>query len=300
MLECNRMEMHEIRYFLAVCETLNFTRAAEISNVTQPALTRAIQKLERELGGFVFHRDHAHVTLTQFGSLMQAHLEDVYRRTEGAKQAARTFLTLEKAPLTLGVMCTIGPLRFLGLLADFHTRYPGIEMRITEATSARLVAMLLDGSLDVALLASPQPIDARLQAQRIYSERFGLAFPAGHAFESAQTLRLADVHGEAYLDRINCEYASYIDQLCLDRGIEILSAYQSEREDWIMAMVAAGMGVCFMPEFSATQPGVLLRPLADPEIVREIAVVTVRGRPRSPALTAFVDAVQGRDWKSMG
>lgn len=290
------MEMHEIRYFLAAAATLNFTRAAETSNVTQPALTRAIQKLERELGGFLFHRDHGQVALTDFGTLMRGHLEDIFRRSEGVKVAARDFLTLARAPLTLGAMCTIGPLRFLGLLADFHGRHPGVEVKITEATATNLLSMLLEGGLDVALLASPEPLDSRFEARPIYSERFGLAFPPGHAFESLDHLRVVDVAGEPYLDRINCEYGSFIDRLCLDRGVRIDPAYQSEREDWIMAMVAAGMGVCFLPEFSANHPGVRLRPVADPEIVRVISVVTVAGRDHSPAVKAFVGAVGARDW----
>jgi LysR family hydrogen peroxide-inducible transcriptional activator len=108
------MEMHEIRYFLAASETLNFHRAAERCYVTQPALTRAIQKLETELGGHLFRREHNQVQLTDFGRLMRPHLEEVLGRTKNAQQVARSFLKLEAAPLTLGVMCTIGPLRSSG------------------------------------------------------------------------------------------------------------------------------------------------------------------------------------------
>src|SRR3569833_1550016 len=75
------MEVHEIRYFLAVCRTLNFTRAAEQCNVTQPALTRAIQKLEDELGGLLFSRERGNTHLTELGRLMQPHLEEVIART---------------------------------------------------------------------------------------------------------------------------------------------------------------------------------------------------------------------------
>jgi DNA-binding transcriptional LysR family regulator len=101
------MEMHEIRYFLAASQALNFHRAAELVHVTQPALTRAIQKLEAELGGALFHRERNGVQLTEFGSLMRGRLEEVVQRSEDARQTARSFLQLEAAPLTLGVMCTI-------------------------------------------------------------------------------------------------------------------------------------------------------------------------------------------------
>ncbi len=101
------MEMHEIKYFLAACRTLNFHRAAELSHVSQPALTRAVQKLEAELGGHLFHRERSQIRLTDFGRLMRSHLEQVLRQRDTAKVAAQSFLKLEAAPLTLGVMCTI-------------------------------------------------------------------------------------------------------------------------------------------------------------------------------------------------
>ena len=133
------MEMHEIRYFLAACRTLNFHRAAELVHVGQPALTRAIQKLEGELGGYLFHREKGHVQLTDFGCLMRTHLDDVYERSESAKQTARSFLTLEAAPLTLGVMCTIGPMRFISFLNTFREHHPGIEVTVIEGVATRLI-----------------------------------------------------------------------------------------------------------------------------------------------------------------
>jgi LysR family transcriptional regulator, hydrogen peroxide-inducible genes activator len=290
------MEMHEMRYFLVASRTLNFHRAAELVNVTQPALTRAIQKLEAELGGRLFHRERNHVQLTDFGCLMRSHLEEVVRRSEAAKETARDFLKLEAALLTLGVMCTIGPLRFVGFLNAFHQKNPGIGVTVIEGVPARIAALLLEGKLDIALMAQPGPFEERLRPEPIYKERFGLAFCTGHSFEKRNTLHLSDVEGEPYLDRINCEYSDNISALCSERGVRIATAYRSEREDWIMAMVAAGMGVCFAPEFSACLPGVCHRPVADPEIVREVSLVSVAGRVSSPAVKAFREAVCNYDW----
>jgi len=105
------MELHEIRYFLALSRTLNFTRAAEICNVTQPALTRAIQKMEDELGGLLFSRERSNTHLTELGRLLQPQFEAMIEKAESARQIATRFLRLEGAQMTLGVMCTIGPLR---------------------------------------------------------------------------------------------------------------------------------------------------------------------------------------------
>ena len=139
------MEMTEIRYFLAVCETLNFHRAAERCHVTQPALTRAVQKLEAELGGQLFCRDKGHVELTEFGRLMRPHLKDVLERRDHARTVARSFLKLEAAPLTLGVMCTIGPVLFVAFLNAFRERHPGVEVTVVENVPARLSELLLNG-----------------------------------------------------------------------------------------------------------------------------------------------------------
>ena len=206
------MEMHEIRYFLAACQTLNFRQAADLVHITQPALTRAIQKLEAELGGLLFHRDKSHVQLSDFGRLMRSHLDEIAQRSEHAKRTARSFLSLETAPVTLGVMCTIGPLRFIGFLNAFRERFPGIEVTVIEGAADHLTDLLLKGKLDIALLARPEPFDPRLKAEPVYAERFGLAFSTGHPFETRNTLQLADVRSEPYLERINCEYGNHIDE----------------------------------------------------------------------------------------
>lgn len=83
------MEMTDIRYFLAVCETLNFHRAAERCHVTQPALTRAVQKLEADLGSPLFCRDKGKVQLTEFGRMMRPHLQDVIGRRDHVRTVAR-------------------------------------------------------------------------------------------------------------------------------------------------------------------------------------------------------------------
>jgi DNA-binding transcriptional LysR family regulator len=277
---------------------LNFHKAAARCHITQSALTRAIQKLEAELGSHLFRRERKRVQLTDFGRLIRPHLEEVLDRTANAQQVARSFLKLEATPLTLGVMCTIGPVRFVGFLNAFRERHPGIEVSVVESVPSRLSELLLDGSLEIGLMAQPGPFDARLSAEPIYRERFGVAFPAGHRFERRNTLHLTDVAGESYLDRINCEYASHIDELCAQRGIEIQVTYRSEREDWIMALVAAGMGICFLPEYSAAHPGVCHRPVANPDIVRQVSLVSVERRPLSPAASTFAKAVRDYDWSA--
>src|SRR5262249_26510587 len=101
------MEMHQIRYFLALCEELNFTRAAKRCNVSQPSLTRAIRMLEEELGGPLFHRERSNTHLSELGRIVKPYLEQVGREAEEALRQAQDFVRLKQTSLRLGLMCTI-------------------------------------------------------------------------------------------------------------------------------------------------------------------------------------------------
>src|SRR3712207_3741770 len=119
------MEMHQVRYFLAVSEELNFTRAAEKCNVAQPSLTRAIKLLEEELGGPLFHRERANTHLSELGRMVRPYFEQIYGQAQEAKRQARDFSKLKRTTLRLGVMCTIAPTNLLDLIGAVQSRHPG-------------------------------------------------------------------------------------------------------------------------------------------------------------------------------
>src|SRR3954469_25195671 len=137
------MEMHQVRYFLAVADTLNFTRAAEQCHVPHPALTRAIQQLEEELGGLLLRRERKLTHLTDFGRLIEPHLRQLFADAEAARSTARKFLSMEQAQIRLGVMCTIGPARFMGFLAGFQTAHPGCELTLIKGLTSVLSRVLM-------------------------------------------------------------------------------------------------------------------------------------------------------------
>ena len=290
------MELHEIRYFLALNTTLNFTKAAEMCNVSQPALTRAIQKMEDELGGLLFSRERNNTHLTELGRMLVPHLTEVLTRTQTAKETAQRFLRLDSAHLKLGVMCTIGPVRFVSFLSRFRADNPGIEITLTEAVPNRLCDLLAKGELDVALIARPDGFAAPLQPQPLYRERFVIACSAGHPFARKNAVSVAELDGQPYLARINCEFFDTLRDTCHANGSHLVGAFRSEREDWILTMVAAGMGVCFLPEFSNTIPGVISRPVISPSIEREVCLVTIAGRRWSSPVSAFIRAVKQYRW----
>src|SRR5258708_31007027 len=112
--------MHQVRYFLTLCQELNFTRAAEKCNVAQPALTRAIKLLEDEFGGLLFHRERARKHLSELGQAVRPYLDEVQRKSQQAQRRATRFIELKVTPLKLGDMCTIGHSNFVRLLTILH------------------------------------------------------------------------------------------------------------------------------------------------------------------------------------
>src|SRR3712207_7101976 len=110
-----------------------------------------------------------------------------------------SFLKLDDAELTVGLMCTIGPMRGIGFLSEFRNANPGIEVTLREGVPAHLTELLHAGELDVAVMAQPEPFDARFDVRPLYREHFVVAFPPGHRFAAQNAVRIGDVDGESYL-----------------------------------------------------------------------------------------------------
>ena len=290
------MEMAQIRYVLAAARTLNFTRAAAECHVSQPALTKAVRNLEAELGAPLFHREGKRILVSDFGRSMLPHLQHIVEEASAAQEMAANFRLLNKAPIRLGVLSTIGHVRLSRFLAQFHKDFDGVEVAVEEGRPADLAARLSDGELDLAILNPREGIGPDVHALPLYSERYVVIVPPEHRLAGLNAVRLADLAGEAYVDRLACEMREMVMAVCRDRDIALYARFRSEREDWIQAMVLARIGFAFMPEFSVTLPDVLQRPLVEPEVSRTVALVSVIGRPHSPAVAAFVRAARGFAW----
>ena len=293
------MEVHQIRYFLALCEELNFTRAAEQCGVAQSSLTRAIKALETELGGALFHRERANTHLSKLGQKVRPFLEQAYGHVEGAKRQAQDFLRLQTASLRLGLMSTIAPAPLIELVATLRTHHPGIALQVADGGAQALQERLLGGELDVAIYALPGlTADERFNHLPLYREPFVAVIADAHRLARRETVSVAELAGEPYLRRLQCEHAEAIDAAFAQHHVDGPTVFRSDRDEWILAMAAAGIGYALMPAQNATYPGVAALRLAAPDIVREIALVTPRGRPDAAAVGALVHEVTRMRWPS--
>jgi DNA-binding transcriptional LysR family regulator len=290
------MELRQVRYFLAICEHGGFSRAAEQFDVSQPALTKAIKQLEDEVGGVVFHREGRRLVLSDLGQRIRPHLQRLAAEQEAALAAAQNFRLLRQAPLRIGVLPSIGPAGVGAFLKTFSARHPSLELAISEGTTERLARQLEAAEIDLALGNPAVGFGDTFRSQALYTERYLVALPPGHPLAARAVIRLKDLDGEDYVDRLACELREMAIQIAGQCGVRLYARCRSEREDWIQNLVHAGLGFAFLPEYALTLPTLEARPLVEPPLTREVHAIEVRGRPRSPTAALFLDEARTFEW----
>lgn len=288
------MEIHQVRYFLAVTETRSFTRAAERCAVSQPALTAAIKKLEEELGGPLILRERAGAKLTALGQHVLPRLQRLRDEAEAVQVIADNHRRLKQVPLRIGILCTVGPARLAASLAVFRAAAPGVELEVSMAMQGEILRRLEEAEVDVIVSNLGDAVPDWCVVAPLYDERYVVALPPGHPLAAREGLRIEDLDGEPYLDRLACEMRDKVAGAYAARGMELYAAYRTDREDWVQSLVQAGLGFAFMPEHSVILAEAHVRPLVDPALSRTVTLVRSGDRASPPALQLFWDTLLAR------
>lgn len=285
------MQLVQIRYFLAACETTNFSLAAKACHVTQPALTRSIQALERELGGLLFLREHHQTRLTLFGQLMKTHFERIQRDTETLRESAARHRLEEGNRLTIGVMRMVGAEPLSEILRAFGAENRKILVTIVEGNREELSEQLIEGRIHLALMcAGREPHDDDLHGVTLFRERFVIAFRSDHPFRGQTCLSLADIAQERHIAETGCSLFERLREACEAEGHDLSTLMETERSDWLQPLVAAGLGIALVADSAALLPGVTTRPIAGLALEREIEIVTVADREPAETAARFLRA----------
>ncbi|MEM9061455.1 MAG: LysR family transcriptional regulator [Pseudomonadota bacterium] len=293
------MEMHQVRYFLAACETLNFSRAAGACDVAVPTLTRAIKKLEDELGGDLFRRERHLTHLTDLGRLMQGHLGAAHLAAEAAKAEAAKHAAAD-TKLKMGVIATMSASHLVAYLQALSVVAPELDLEIWESHCADIAQALENGEIDIALMTMPDYAE-QFRAETLYHEPYLVAFSKGHRFAQMNAVPMVEFEGEDYVKRMHCEFPSNFMQLGIAKPYKSVRVrYATEREDWVQAMVAAGLGFTLMPQFLPIIPGIETRPIIEPEVSRTVSVVTRAGRRHTGPVKHALDTARTLQWDQIG
>lgn len=289
------MEMHQVRYFLAVARTLNFTRAAEESNVTQPSLTRAIQKLEEEFGGLLFRRERALTHLTDLGRMMLPHLERTYEAAQAAKNLARGVGRAVVAPLNLGLAATLPGEHLHQAIREVADHLPGLQLRTSSGNERSLADELLRGDLDLLVFPEQRVMPDRIDAMPLFEQRYGIALPSAHPLAEYDVIEVAQLHEATVIDGEG-DVLNELRDHCGACAVAPVFRHSAAEESDIVRLVASGLG-CGVVSRDAPLPADLkIVELTDLPLVRRVVLATVAGRQRSPATDAFLRAARARSW----
>lgn len=289
------MELHQVRYFLAVASTLNFTRAAEMCNVTQPALTKGVQKLEQELGGQLIYRERQLTHLTDLGKAVLPMLERALASTEAVRRRARQFQQKEMAPLAIGLAPSISASLVVEPIAEIRKFVPGLHVELREETPNQLVELLLEGEINAALVGNLDDKPDRIDEWALFTERYVAVLAPSHQLADLTVIRMDALREATILDRANCEVASKFQRL-LFPDAPPRHNHRSGRDLHLQHLAEAGFGIVLAPEHMPRLPTLKALPIEGDPVWRQVHLLAVQGRRYSPALDAFVKVARLRDW----
>lgn len=289
------MDIYQLRYFVAVAESGNFTKAATRSNISQPSLSQQILNLEAELNQPLFHRLGRRVTLTDAGHLLLARARRIISETDD------TIRELREDPgfghrVSVGAIPTVAHFFLHAVVAYCRASNINIKLRSREDFRAAIITAVLEGELDWGLVSLPLA-DPSLEISTLFSEPLLLAIGAKHHLADAEKITLGDLRDENF---IMTGSASSVTSMILQRfsGEHDFTpniTHRCAQLSTVKSLTALGLGVTLLPR-SARNPndpeGLVYRKLEGPPLTREIALIRHRRRYLSKGAQLFAEAAR--------
>jgi LysR family transcriptional regulator, hydrogen peroxide-inducible genes activator len=288
------MEMHQLRYVVAVARAGNFSRAAEQCHVSQPSLSQQIQKLEEELGERLFDRMKREAKLTAHGEAFLPRALKILEEVDLARREASDARSLLRGRVIVGVLPTIAPYLLPAVLGDFAQRFPSVETVAQEETTALLLKLANACEIDFAVASRPIQ-DRRMEVQDLFTEELCLALPPRHLLTRKRTVRLADLEKEPFI--VMKEGHCLGDQVlnfCERRDLKPTISFRTAQLETIQALVHAGAGISLVPAMAARKKRAGLpeyRSLVSPKPERKIVAIWPKQRPLSRAANELLKQI---------
>jgi DNA-binding transcriptional LysR family regulator len=291
------MEMHQIRYFLAVSRTLNFTRAAEECHVAQPSLTRAIKQLEAELGGDLFRRERPAAQLTELGQRMQPLLKQCYEAAAGARSLATSFKGGKIGTLRIAIANAVDLALLIPHLNQLKRMFTNLEFKLLRGNSKEIGEYLKKGEAELGIAVEIDRDWDRLDNWPLFTENFELVVNSDHALAGHASVGLQALKGQQLLTRRYCEHADKLNAALQAGNIQVDNGHNVACEHDLIKLLEADIGIAVVPR-SASMPDTLRRThVEDLDIKRTVQLYGVAGRERTAVASAVVKMLRGADWQ---
>jgi DNA-binding transcriptional LysR family regulator len=290
------MEMQQIRYFLALARTLNFTRAAEECNVSQSALTRAIQALEGELGGDLIRREHSRSHLTDLGKRMLPLMERCFDSALTAKALAKSIARADIAPLSVGVSDSVNVELIMGPIAEMFRSFPGLQLKLQHGDGAAILDLLKQGSAEIAIAGPIEDSWERLDHWPLFDEPFELAIRDDHPLARDNEIALEKLQKIPVFCQAGCEMHGEAARIVANKGLSTANMNEVVTYQDLMALVSQGVGVAIVPRSAPQNERIKRAEIADLPLSRTVSVYAVAGRKREAAATAFLNLLRSSEF----
>ncbi len=259
------IEIRQLRYFLAVAETLHFSKAAARVGIAQPPLSHQIKKLEQTLGHRLFDRTTRGVKLTLAGQLLADRARSTLEKIHDDLEQVRRLGRGEEGTLTVGFSGSVMFTRLPAAIESYRRRYPKVELRLRELTTGAQIPAVLDGTLDLGFMRDGDPTEG-IQITTLLQEPYIAVLPSAHPLALKRSLRVGDLRNQPFV-----LFSRRMGPLAFDRTVACCerSGFRpnivQEAPQWstLVSLVAAGLGVSLAPACVAnlTIPGALYRPV---------------------------------------
>lgn len=290
------MEMHQVRYFLAVAKNRNFTRGAEECNVSQPSLTRAIKQLESEFGGDLFRRERPQAQLTELGERMLPLLRQCYDSAVSARELAMSMKKGDVASLRLALSHTFDINLLMPHLNEVRRRFDRLDCRLLRGTAPEVVDLLKNGDAELGLASDLGEGWDRLDRWPLFTEDFILLVNAQHRLVPRPSVELKELREERLLLRTYCEHSAPTATLLRSHGVDVDHCYQITSESDLMSMLASDLGVAIVPR-STSSPDTLARiTINGLDLSRPVHLYGVAGRQRTPVAALIMKMLRAANW----
>ncbi|SMG53618.1 LysR family transcriptional regulator [Paraburkholderia susongensis] len=289
------MNFRHLEYFVVLAEELHFRRSAERLGITQAPLSLAIQALEDELGGRLFHRTQRSVALTEAGFALLEDARAILARVEHAKESVWETISGDVGRLRVGFTnaSSLSPV-FPRLIHAYRTLRPSVNIVLSELPSNRQIVALEQRELDVGLLRLPEgPAPSRLVLEPLTTEPLLLAMHERHRFATRRTIRIADLRDESFIGYPKTAGIAIYEQilaLCAKRGFEPRVVQEAQQASTLIGLTATGLGIALVPAplRSIAVPGVTFRELADRDTTT-VLYIAHRYGDANARVTQFVE-----------
>jgi DNA-binding transcriptional LysR family regulator len=280
--------------FAAVARHEHMTRAALQLGVPQSTLSRAVARLEADLGVTLFARQGRTLRLTRAGRTFQQAAERALAEVERSAESVRLDADPGSGRIAFGFLHTLGPETVPALLRAFRADHPRVRFQLVQTYGEAMLERLRAGALDLCL-TSPLPDDPDLVVRRLDEQRLRLVVPAAHRLAGRRRVRLAEAAADPFVT-LEPGYGlrRITDALCAEAGFTPRIAFEGEEAETLRGLVAAGLGVALLPPPAVPRPGVAELDLTGGRAVRAIGVAWLDGQQDTAPVAAFKRFLLGR------